>query len=132
MVLDVEAAPKLRRTFTLWDISSELRFEFLRSTFYKGSVGLILVFYLTRKETFTEVTTKWFPEVQQSTSNTIPFLLSGNYLEKLNPTSNETKVNFIQSFLKKQNCVYIQTTSTDNAKVLGGIRELARRITTSK
>ncbi|MFX1257850.1 MAG: Rab family GTPase, partial [Promethearchaeota archaeon] len=51
---DVEFRPGEIATLSIWDIGGQQRFEFIRSTFYKGAAGALLVFDLTREQTYTE------------------------------------------------------------------------------
>jgi small GTP-binding protein len=55
---DVEFTQGEVATLSIWDIGGQQRFEFIRSTFYKGAAGALLVFDLTREQTYTEVR-KW-------------------------------------------------------------------------
>jgi small GTP-binding protein len=74
---DVEFRPGEIATLSIWDIGGQQRFEFIRSTFYKGAAGALLVFDLTREQTYTE-TRKWLTEIRQFAGERIPFVLIGN------------------------------------------------------
>ncbi|GAH40159.1 unnamed protein product, partial [marine sediment metagenome] len=72
---DVEFKPGEVATLSIWDIGGQQqRFEFIRSTFYKGVAGVLLVFDLTREQTYIE-TRKWLTEIRQFSSGNIPFVL---------------------------------------------------------
>jgi len=42
LTIDVEFQLSELATLSVWDIGSQQRFEFIRSTFYKGAAGVIL------------------------------------------------------------------------------------------
>ena len=67
-------------TLSIWDIGGQQRFEFIRSTFYKGAAGALLVFDLTREQTYIE-TRKWLTEIRQFSQADIPFVLIGNKVD---------------------------------------------------
>ena len=48
---------------TIWDIGGQERFKFMRNRFYDGANGALLVFDLTRSNTYTEIK-KWLKEFQ--------------------------------------------------------------------
>ncbi|MFX0140100.1 MAG: Rab family GTPase, partial [Candidatus Hodarchaeota archaeon] len=74
---DVEFRQGEIATLSIWDIGGQQRFEFIRSTFYKGAAGALLVFDLTREQTYTE-TRKWLTEIRQFAGENIPFVFIGN------------------------------------------------------
>ncbi|MHA1730579.1 MAG: Rab family GTPase, partial [Promethearchaeota archaeon] len=78
---DVEYAPGELATLSIWDIGGQQRFEFIRSTFYKGAAGVLLVFDLSRAETWQQIQ-KWRNEVRQFAGD-IPFVLIGNKVDLL-------------------------------------------------
>ena len=79
---DVEFRQGEIATLSIWDIGWQQRFEFIRSTFYKGAAGALLVFDLTKEQTYTE-TRKWVTEIRQFAGKNIPFVLIGNNVQLL-------------------------------------------------
>ena len=51
---DVELRPGEIATLSIWDLGGQQRFDFIRSTFYKGAAGVLSVFDLTRETTYIE------------------------------------------------------------------------------
>ena len=52
-------------------------FQAITRTYYKGAVGALLVYDITRRDTFNHVT-KWLEEVQTNSSKSIVIILIGN------------------------------------------------------
>ena len=65
---------------TIWDLAGQKQFKFLRKNFYTGSHGALLIFDLTREETFKEIN-NWYLEMKEFTNRDIPFILIGNKLD---------------------------------------------------
>ncbi len=62
---------------SVWDVSGEEIYSKLRSMYYGGSAGAILVFDLTRSETFSRVKT-WYEDLRANLKERIPAVLMGN------------------------------------------------------
>ena len=66
--------------FQIWDLAGQQRFEFVRSTFYRGSHGIIMVFDVTNPTSFTNLR-EWAFEIIQNLGERklpLPIELLGN------------------------------------------------------
>ena len=63
--------------FEIWDTAGQEAFQAVTRTYYKGAVGALLVYDITRKETFYHVA-KWLEEVRNNSSKQIVIILIGN------------------------------------------------------
>lgn len=61
----------------IWDTAGQEAFQAITRTYYKGAVGALLVYDITRRETFTHIT-KWLEEVKLNSSKSIVIILIGN------------------------------------------------------
>ena len=61
----------------IWDTAGQEAFQAITRTYYKGALGALLVYDITRRDTFTHVT-KWLDEVKQNSSRSICVILIGN------------------------------------------------------
>jgi len=123
---DVEFDLNEFATLSIWDIGSQQRFEFIRSTFYKGAAGIILFFDLTKEETFTEVR-NWFTEIVQFTGEK-PFLLIGNFGNLLKYGNNLLFRNEVRGFAENEGGFYIEINPYEIDVVENAIYTLTRRI----
>ena len=65
-------------TAQIWDLAGQERFESVRSVYYRGCVGALLVFDITRPSTF-EVVPNWLGELVKNNGELIvPLVLIGN------------------------------------------------------
>ena len=60
----------------IWDTGGQERFQYVRPLYYRGSMGAIILFDLSNRESFEHIP-KWIEEVRANSSD-IPMLLVGN------------------------------------------------------
>lgn len=128
---DVEFRQGEIATLSIWDIGGQQRFEFIRSTFYKGAAGALLVFDLTREQTYTE-TRKWLTEIRQFAGENIPFVLIGNKVDLIEDVGMVIDRKEAQAFAKKEGSIYIETSAKTGIHVDEAFSELTRRIIDSR
>ncbi|KAK1267569.1 Ras-related protein RABC2a [Acorus gramineus] len=69
---------------TIWDTAGQERFRTLTSSYYRGAQGIILVYDVTRKETFTNLSDVWARELElYSTNPDCIKILVGNKIDKV-------------------------------------------------
>jgi len=65
----------------IWDLAGQKNFETIRSRFYHGAKGSLVVFDLTDEESFQDIQ-KWIDEIfKNSGSGTVPLILIGNKVD---------------------------------------------------
>ena len=124
---DVEFKQGEVATLSIWDIGGQQRFEFIRSTFYKGAAGALLVFDLTREQTYIEVR-KWLTEIRQFAGQDIPFVLIGNKYDLLEDVGEVIDRDEARALAEGENSIYIETSAKTGINVDEAFTELTRRI----
>ncbi|GAB2272276.1 Ras- protein RABC2a [Dionaea muscipula] len=72
-----------RLKLTIWDTAGQERFRTLTSSYYRGAQGIILVYDVTRRETFTNLSDVWAKEVDlYSTDQDCVKMLVGNKVDR--------------------------------------------------
>ena len=92
----------------IWDTAGQEAFQAITRTYYKGAIGALLVYDITRKETFVHVT-KWLEEVRNNSSKTITVILIGNKkdLEDKRQVSYEEG----EAFAKENGLMFLETSA---------------------
>ncbi|KAK8519325.1 hypothetical protein V6N13_133247 [Hibiscus sabdariffa] len=68
----------------IWDTAGQERFRTLTSSYYRGAQGVIMVYDVTRRETFTNLSEVWAKEVElYSTNQDCIKMLVGNKVDKI-------------------------------------------------
>lgn len=128
---DVEFKQGEVATLSIWDIGGQQRFEFIRSTFYKGAAGALLVFDLTREQTYIEVR-KWLTEIRQFAGQDIPFVLIGNKHDLLEDVGEVIDRDEARALAESEGSIYIETSAKTGINVDEAFTELTRRIIESR
>jgi small GTP-binding protein len=108
----------------LWDLAGQPHFSSVRPVFYRGSVGGILVFDVTRRETFNNIHT-WFNEFTQVTG-VLPFALVANKTDLVDQRQVTQEEG--EAYAQKNGWVYFETSAKDGRGVNGAFRQIAQQV----
>jgi small GTP-binding protein len=102
----------------IWDImgQSNPAFEDLRTTFYRGADGAILIFDLTRKDSLRKLT-EWHSQVTKMLGRDLPVLLIGNKIDLLKNTESIPLRKEAIEFAESIHCDYIETSAKTGENV---------------
>ena len=103
---DVEFKPQEVATLSIWDVGGQQRYEFIRSTFYKGAAGAIIVFNLNRKTSLTQVAS-WIANLRKYAGPKIPICLIGNNIYSMEKDQGIEQE--IQHLANNEDMIYIET-----------------------
>jgi len=133
MTKDVEFKPGELATLTIWDIGGQHEFDFVRSTFYKGASGVLVVFDLTREETYEEIK-NWLTEIRKYTEQDIPFALIGNKADLIEKAGEVLDREKARELAKDEGMIYIETSTRTGEldKLEEAFTELTRKIVEKK
>jgi len=128
---DVEYSPNVIATLSIWDVGHQQRFEFIRSTFYKGAAGAVLVFDLTNEQTFAEMI-KWLTEIRQFAGYKIPFVFIGTNADLIENIGEDIDKNEAREWVESEGGIYIDNSIDIGINTEEALRELTRRIVSSR
>lgn len=92
----------------IWDTAGQEQFQAITRTYYKGAIGALLVYDITRRDTFTHVT-KWLEEVKSNSSKNICVILIGNKKD----LEDKRQVTFEEgeSFARENGLMFLETSA---------------------
>jgi small GTP-binding protein len=114
-------------TLSIWDIGGQERFEFIRGTFYKGAIGVLLVFDLTRKETFDQLD-NWVTEINQYTGTNPTIVLLGNKKDLIDQGIPGVETDKIEKYAKAKQFVYLETSAKAGLNVEKAFQTLTDKV----
>ncbi|MBD3227067.1 MAG: GTP-binding protein [Candidatus Lokiarchaeota archaeon] len=114
-----------RASLSIWDIGGQQRFEFIRSTFYKGAAGALLIFDLTRYGTFNPGIKKWLAEIKQFAGD-IPFVIIGNKVDL--EEVREVERSEAELLAENNDSIYIETSAKTGKHVDESFIKLTEKI----
>lgn len=112
---------------TIWDTAGQERFRTLTSSYYRGAQGIILVYDVTRRETFTNLADVWAKEVDlYSTNQDCIKMLVGNKVDKETERMVTTEEGI--AFAQEYGCLFLECSAKTRANVEECFEELALKI----
>ncbi|MBD3228252.1 MAG: GTP-binding protein [Candidatus Lokiarchaeota archaeon] len=107
----------------LWDIAGQAKWKDVRHLYYQGASSAILVFDITRKETFNDIP-EWFDDLLKY-SGEIPRILIANKIDLEN--LKKVTTDQIKEMADKVNASkFFQTSAADGTNVLHAFTYLAK------
>ena len=109
----------------IWDTAGQEKYRSITSSYYKGAQGCLLVYDITRKETFDNID-KLFSELKNSSNSDITAILIGNKCD----LSNERKVTTeeAQKKAKLLNMAFMETSALDGSNIDKAFSELVNNV----
>ena len=117
-----------RLKLTIWDTAGQERFRTLTSTYYRGAQGIILVYDVTRRATFTDLSDVWLKEVDRySTNKDCIKMLIGNKVDLEESARVVTKKEGI-AFARQHGCLFLEASAKTSINVQRCFDELVHKI----
>ncbi len=97
----------------IWDTAGQERFKNITSAYYRNADGLVIVYDITDKKTFSNIT-NWLGEARSYMENTIPIIIIGN---KSDREDRQVSYEELEEFSKKYNFLYLETSAREEHNI---------------
>ncbi len=111
----------------IWDIGGQDRYKFLRSSFFDGANGALIVFDLSRWHTFEELE-DWVSDLREYAGDNTPFAVIGNKADLIDKRDELYERENAEVFAKKGDTFYIETSAKTGEKVEEAFRDLTEKM----
>ncbi|VFQ89064.1 unnamed protein product [Cuscuta campestris] len=109
----------------IWDTAGQERYRAITSAYYRGAVGALLVYDITRRVTF-ESLERWLKELRDHTDPNIVVMLVGNKADLRHlraVTTDDSKV-----FAERENTFFMETSALEAINVENAFTEVLSQI----
>lgn len=109
----------------IWDTAGQERYRAITSAYYRGAVGALLVYDITKKDSFSNVE-RWLKELKDHAESSIVIMLVGNKsdLQHLKAVTTEDGSTFSES----NSLSFIETSALDATNVEEAFRTILSEI----
>lgn len=109
----------------IWDTAGQESFRSITRSYYRGAAGALLVYDITRRETFNHLA-RWLEEARQNSHQNMVIMLIGNKsdLEHRRQVSKEEG----ESFAQENGLVFLETSAKTAANVESAFVKTAEKI----
>uniref|UniRef100_A0A0D3FDS1 Uncharacterized protein n=3 Tax=Oryza TaxID=4527 RepID=A0A0D3FDS1_9ORYZ len=102
---------------TIWDTAGQERFRGITSSYYRGAHGIILVYDVTKRESFTNLADVWAKEIElHSTNKECIKMLVGNKVDK-NEERMVTREEGL-AFAQESGCLFLESSAKTRENIL--------------
>ena len=109
----------------IWDTAGQESFRSITRSYYRGAAGALLVYDITRRETFTQLE-KWLTEARENASENMVIMLIGNKVD----LDHKRAVTYQDGsdFAAKNNLIFLETSAKTAANVEEAFVQTAQKI----
>jgi len=109
----------------IWDTAGQERYRAITSAYYRGAVGALLVYDVTRHTTFENIA-RWLKELREHTDPNIVVMLLGNKSDLRHLVAVPTE--YGKSFSERESLYFMETSALDATNVENAFTEVLSQI----
>ncbi|CAL9112863.1 unnamed protein product [Musa textilis] len=109
----------------IWDTAGQERYRAITSAYYRGAVGALLVYDVTRHTTFENVE-RWMKELRDHTDSSIVIMLVGNKADLRHLRA--VTVEDAKAFAERESTFFMETSALESTNVDNAFTEVLTQI----
>ena len=112
----------------VWDTAGQERFRTITQTYYKGAMGIVLVYDCTEEQTFNNIQ-NWLKQIDQHASDTVTKVLVANKIDKPNRVISTQDG---EALAREHGLAFYETSAKDGTNISELFYSLAKQIIRDK
>ena len=113
--------------FEIWDTAGQERYRSLTKMFYKDANAAVLVYDITRKDSFEELQNYWSQQIKESSPPNIILAVAANKSDLINQEAVEEGT--ARAFANELGAIFVSTTATTVESINELFIEIAKKYT---
>jgi len=109
----------------IWDTAGQESFRSITRSYYRGAAGALLVYDITRRETFNHLT-RWLEEARQNSNSNMAIMLIGNKSDLEHRRAVSTKEG--EQFAQENGLIFLETSAKTAQNVEEAFIKTAEKI----
>ncbi|GJT08670.1 Ras-related protein RabA1f [Tanacetum coccineum] len=109
----------------IWDTAGQERYRAITSAYYRGAVGALIVYDITRQVTFENIE-RWLKELRDHTDQNIVIMLVGNKADLRHLRAVDTVD--AKAFAERENNFFMETSALESLNVENAFTEVLTQI----
>ncbi len=98
----------------IWDTAGQERYKSITNAYYKGAKGALVVFDITRRDTFNNVD-RWIGELKSNAENDVSIILIGNKTDL--EDQRQVSLEEAKSKAEHHSLAYVETSALQNMNI---------------
>lgn len=122
-----KVAGRDRIKLTIWDTAGQERFRSLSSSYYRGAQGVIIVYDVTRRDTFDALRRDWLPELETYADlDQLVLMLVGNKIDLHH--QRQVSADEGRALARSLAALFMETSAKTSVGVAAAFEELVQKV----
>ena len=113
--------------FEIWDTAGQEKYRSLTKMFFKDANAAVMVYDITRKDSFEELKNYWTSQIKESSPENIILAIAANKSDLIEQEAVEEEN--ARNFAKEINAIFVSTSAKDSEGINNLFKEIAKKYT---